>query len=139
MDKLYWHELDFIFSHQIMHIIYGHIWRPEDLTGDNYHFASYILINRILEKSGFTDERYTHLGYVYRAIPSVHKDVSKLTLEEIYDYLPYSLYMFDDRTRNRFLADNDSFWGKKDDNGKLGILILDIPELEGMLRKEEIL
>ena len=136
-DKLYPAEMDFILSHQIMHIIYGHIWRQEDLAGDNYHFACDILINRLLEMNGFFEDRYTHLGYLYRAIPSVRMDVSKLTPEEIYDYLPYRLTMFDERTRNRFLADNDSFWDKKNDNGQAGILIVDIPEPEGMLRKKD--
>ena len=48
VDKLYTYELDYILCHQIMHIIYGHIWRPIDREGDNYHFASDILIKFFL-------------------------------------------------------------------------------------------
>lgn len=74
LDKLYSYELDFILCHQIMHIIYGHIWRPPDLAGDNYHFACDVQINRMLQNYGY-DRDYPHLGYTYRYIPSVNRDV----------------------------------------------------------------
>ena len=48
VDKLYDYELDYILCHQIMHIICGHIWRPYDREGDDYHFACDKLINSLL-------------------------------------------------------------------------------------------
>ncbi len=134
VDKLYQHELDYILCHQIMHIICGQIWRPYGFAGDDYHFACDILINVLLSNIGFGEERYAHLGYVYRTIPSVDKDLSELTPEEIHDSLPYSLYVFDDRTRSKFLPDCDLWWDQKEDNGLSGEMILDLPEMEGMLK-----
>ena len=87
------------------------------------------------EMDRLLDER---VGYLIKEFKS-NQAASHLLdgIEEIYDYLPYRLTMFDERTRNRFLADNDSFWDKKNDNGQAGILIVDIPEPEGMLRKKD--
>ena len=134
IDKLHWHELDYILCHQIMHLIQGHIWRETDLAGDNYHFACDILVNVILERWGFTEERYAHLGYVYKTIPASSADPLDMTPEQICAAIPYNLYAFDDRTRNRFLPDTDSWWDLKEDCGLYGELILDTPDLVGWLR-----
>lgn len=137
VDKLYGYELDYILCHQIMHIIYGDIWRPYDREGDNYHFACDILTNLNLYKCGFTSDRYPHLGEVHLKIPGENINPIELSAEEILEMLPYNLYMFDDKVRNRFLMDNDLYWSHKDDIGNLGEIILDIPEMEGMLKEEE--
>ena len=137
VDKLYDHELDYILCHQIMHIIYGHLWRPYDREGADYHFACDILINSLLMNCGFVEDRYAHLGNVYRRVPRNDKSPMELTPEEIYEDLPYSLYVFDERTRSKFLIDSDIWWNEKSDNGSLGEIILDLPELDGMLRENK--
>lgn len=134
IDKLYEYELDFILCHQIMHIIHEHIWRPIDLTGDTYHFACDIYINSLLADLGFDEEKYPHLGHVYRHIPGIPPHSNELTPEEIYNSLPYSLYVFDERTRSKFLADSDNWWGKQEYVGDGFELILDIPEHESLVR-----
>ncbi len=137
VDKLYEHELDYILCHQIMHIIYGHIWRPYDREGDDYHFACDILIHSLLTDCGFTQERYAHFGYVYRKIPSKNKSVDEMTPEEIFEELPYSLYSFDERTRSKFLMDEELWWNEKDDFGSSGEVVLDLPEMDSVLRAKE--
>ena len=134
VDKLYTYELDFILCHQIMHIIYGHIWRPIDREGDNYHFACDILINTGLYNCGFTDNRYPHLGEIQRKIPGENIDVSEMTAEEIYTLLPYNLYILDERVRSKFLLDNDLYWSEQDDSGALGEIVLDIEDMDGILK-----
>ena len=136
LDKLYDGEIDYILCHQVMHIIYGHIWRPFDLAGDNYHFACDIAINNKLAKSGLLKDSFSHLGYMYRSIPSVNKDVADMTPQAIYEMLPYSLYLFDERTRSRYLSDSEIWWDEKDDIGVSCELILDLPDAEGILRDE---
>lgn len=135
VDKLYWHELDYILCHQILHIVHGHIWRPFDLAGDDYHFACDIFINATLWDAGFLEDKYAHLGYVYRVIPGVQENPAAMTPARIHDEIPYSLYSFDDRTRSKFLPDTDAWWDQKDDNGYGREIVLDLPDLEGMLRK----
>lgn len=137
IDKLYEPELDYILCHQIMHIIYGHIWRPYDREGFDYHFAYDIKINAILTDYGFTEERYAHLGYIYRKVPSEDYDPAEMTPEEIFDDLPYSLCVFDDNIRDKFLLDSDLWWNQKDDTGESGEIIIDLPELDGMLREKK--
>lgn len=137
VDKLYDNELDYLLCHQIMHIIYGHLWRPYDREGDDYHFACDIRINTLLMNYGFDKDRYAHLGNVYRRIPGVDKSPAEMTPEEIYEDLPYSLYVFDERTRSKFLIDSDIRWNDKADNGSLGEIIIDLPELDGMLRENK--
>ena len=137
VDKLYDRELDYILCHQIMHIIYGHLWRPYDREGDDYHFACDILINTLLMNCGFYEDQYAHLGNVYRKVPSKDNSPAEMTPEEIYEDLPYSLYVFEERTRSKFLIDSDAWWNEKADDGSRGEIILDLPELDGMLRESK--
>ena len=135
LERLYPNELDYILCHQVLHIVFGHIWRPNDLAGEDYHFACDIQINLRLTELGFDKERYPHLGAVHRSIPGDrHTELSALTEQQIYELLPYSLYLFDERTRSKFLPDSDCFWSLREDVGLEGELILDLPEMEGMLR-----
>ncbi len=136
VDKLYEYELDYILCHQIMHIIYQHIWRPYDLEGDNYHFACEILINSNLHNCGFKDVRFPHLGEIYLKIPGEDINVTEMSAGEIFEILPYNLYMFDEKTRSKFLVDNDNWWSQKEDRGTDGEIIIDIPEKESLLRPE---
>ncbi len=137
IDKLYDYELDYILCHQIMHIIHGHIWRPFDREGDDYHFACDILVNALLGDCGFIEERYAHLGNIYCKVPNSNKKPSEMTPEEIFADLPYSLYSFEERIRSKFLMDNDLWWNEKNDSGKSGEIIIDLPELDSWLREKK--
>lgn len=137
VDKLYEYELDYMLCHQIMHITAEHIWRPEDCAGDNYHFACDIWINSNLAECGFTEERYPHLGEVHCKIPGKDLEIGNMSVQEIYDNLPYDLYILDDRARNRILADSDFLWDRKDDSGSLGEVVVDISDKDGILKEDE--
>lgn len=112
LEKLTERELDYILCHQIMHIAYGNIFRHEKFKGAEYHFACDIYINSLLYQIGFKDEKYSHLGYVYRQIPGTEEAPSKLTIEEIYNLYPYNLVFLSEEQRNTYLPDNDYCWGK---------------------------
>lgn len=135
-DKLYEDELEYILCHQIMHIVCGDIWRPDDREGDNYHFACDIRVNSYLTNHGFKKERYPHLGEVHIKVPGEYVNLANLSAEEIFEILPYNLSVFDDKIRSKFLMDNDLWWSQKEDLGKSGELILDIPEMEGLLKAQ---
>ena len=137
-DKLYDHEWDYILCHQIMHIILGHIWRAYDRQGDDYHFACDILINTLLTEYAFTAENYPHLGNIYRKIPGSNKDPSELSAEQIFELLPYTLYSFDERTRSKFIIDSDLWWNKDDNTGTCCEILIDIPDLDGILKEKKI-
>ena len=137
VEKLYCDELDYILCHQIVHILCGHIWIPIDRKGDDYHFACDIATNLIMAELGFEEERYSHLGNVYRKIPSEECEPIDITVEEIYSRIPYSLYLFDAKTRSKYLMDDDLWWSQRDDNGESGEIILDIVEDDCLAKDEE--
>lgn len=130
LEKLYEKELDYILCHQILHIVCGHIWRDRDLAGDDYHFACDIFLNLILEDYGYDEEKYPHLGYIYRKM-SGSVDFHDKTPLEIRDWLPFSLRVFDEATKSRFLKDSEYWWDFKDDNGSAGEIIIDLPDITG--------
>ena len=132
LEKLYEKELDYILCHQILHIVCGHIWRDRDLSGDDYHFACDIFLNLILEDYGYDEEKYPHLGYIYRKM-SGSIDFRDKTPLEIRDWLPYSLKVFDEPTRSKFIKDSEYWWDFKDDDGNAGEIIIDLPEITGRL------
>lgn len=132
IEKLNYHELDYILCHQVLHIVCGHIWQSRDVAGDDYHFACDIFLNLILENYGFDKNRYPHLGYAYGQI-SNSIDFRDKSPEEICERLPYSLYIFNEEIRSKFLVDNSCWWDQKNDNGEAGEVIIDLPELTGRL------
>lgn len=134
LEKLYEKEIDYILCHQVLHIVCGHIWRDRDLSGDDYHFACDIFLNLILENYGYDEDKYPHLGYIYRNI-SGSIDFHDKTPLEIRDWLPYSLKVFDETTRSRFIKDSEYWWDFKDDDGSAGEIIIDLPEITGRLNE----
>ncbi len=132
LEKLYDKEIDYILCHQILHIVCGHIWREQELAGYDYHFACDIFVNLILEDYGYNEDKYSHLGYIYREM-SGSIDFHDKTPLEIRDWLPFSLKVFDEATRSRFIKDSECWWDFKDDDGSTGEIIIDLPKITGRL------
>lgn len=129
VDKLYIHELDFVLCHVLMHIVTGDIWRERDLCGDDYHLACDIQNNALMMQIGFPETRYPHLGAVQYKVPGNRIPPEDLNKDQIKLLLPFSLYMFEDRIRNKYLPDNDYFWNDKSEWSYDGTLILDEPDI----------
>lgn len=136
IEKLYSDEIEYILIHQILHIVHGHIWCQRDVSGADYHYACDIFINLLLEDTKYRVDRYPHLGDLYRKI-SDSIDIHGKTPEEIQENIPYSLYIFNEQVRSKFIVDSDEFWDKKKDNGQLGEIIIDLPEIEGKLNSKK--
>lgn len=127
LDKLTTYELQFVLCHQMMHIVLGDIWRTPSMKGDEYHRAYDIVANRQLMRLGWRVNSLTHLGKLQYDIPQCDRKLDNLTAAEIFDLFPFKLYMLDDRTRSRYMADTDLYWDFKyiDGDGEDGVLILD--------------
>ena len=57
-------EIDFILSHELMHIALKHIDRPAYYYGDRYHFAADIVANGHLNVLGWNYEKIAHVGKI---------------------------------------------------------------------------
>lgn len=129
ISKLYPNELDFILCHQIMHIVNGDIWRSRGLAGDDYHRACDIYNNRQLMSVGWNVNSFTHLGKLQYEIPIFRGNIEELSPKEVFNLLPYSLFVLDERTRKRYMTDSDLYWDYKEGSFIDGIVILDVPEM----------
>lgn len=130
LDKLSFYETQFVICHQIMHIVYGDIWRDSFMQGDDYHRAFDVIVNDVLIKMGWRDSMFSHLGKLqYKLKSTVYEDIDLLTVEEIYEMFPFKLSQLDEAAKNRYMADSDYWWDHKDDEGESGIIILDIPKM----------
>ncbi len=131
IEKLYDYELDYILSHQIMHIVFGHIWRTHDLAGESFHYTCDIFVNSLLFECGFEDEKYPHFGKV--KIKNSHDLTNPVELPKEKHILPFGFHLLDEKARSKFFFDSDIYWDKTD-NGYLGDMILDTHESESLVR-----
>ena len=124
LDKLSPDEVDYIFCHQVMHILQGDIWRSRELADINYHHACDIVLNNHLRAYGFEAQRYPHIGTVLFEPLLCAKEIEPFTPMNCYQNLMYSLYAFDERTRKKYILDEDTCWDWKQDIGLTGTLII---------------
>lgn len=124
LQKLGEVELDFILSHQLMHIALGHIDRPAYYYGDRYHLAADIVANGKLSEFGWKYEKLTGIGKIRceTFFPSVHG--AFLSSVEAIKYIPTDPSVMDSNQRRQFMIDTDSCWNRKTDAGENGIIVL---------------
>ncbi len=131
LDKLREYELDYLLCHQVMHIVNGDIWSESE--GETYHWACDILLNVKLEELGFNLSSCTHLGFLHSEIP-VGVSAEGLSAEEIFLRLPYDLRIFDERLKNRYLADGSDCWNGKYRVGKDAVTVLEANSLDSFFK-----
>ncbi len=130
LDKLYEYELDFLFCHQILHILLGHVFEHPELVDDNRHLACDIKVNAMLYKLGFTKEKYPHLGDVHRRYNGSIEQAAKADVQEIYEDFIFDIYAFDERLRRRYSCDSCDYWYFKEKAEKEQVLIIDFPDID---------
>lgn len=117
-------ELDFILSHELMHIRLGHIERPAYYLGDRYHLAADIVANGKLSTYGWNYEKIPHIGKIRceTFFPVVHG--SEIESVEAVKYVPIDPSVLEPAKRRQFMIDSDLWWDRKEDRGETGIIIL---------------
>lgn len=138
IDKLTPYEMQFVLCHQIMHIVCGDIWRNEAYKGDEYHRAYDVIANDQLLQMGWNERMLTHLGKLQYTVPHSRYKIEEMSMLEIFDLFPFKLYMLDERTRSRYMADTDYWWDYKEDVGDDGVVILDVPKLTAYSEKQAV-
>lgn len=112
LTKLKDDEMDFVFCHQIMHILCEDIWRPEAYAFSNYHYACDLKINSVLLIDGAFGYSLSNSGKVQHTIPGIDVAPKDMTIEEILSYMVFDLDSFDYGLRKKYLIDSDVYWGK---------------------------
>ena len=113
-------EIDFILSHELMHIALKHIDRPAYYYGDRYHFAADIVANGHLNVLGWNYEKIAHVGKIrYETyLPTMHG--SKVTAIYAMRYTPIDPAVFETNKRKQLLIDSDEWWNRKGDSAHTG-------------------
>ena len=78
---------------------------------------------------GWNVNSFTHLGKLQYEIPIFRGNIEELSPKEVFNLLPYSLFVLDERTRKRYMTDSDLYWDYKEGSFIDGIVILDVPEM----------
>lgn len=124
LQKLASKELDFILSHQLMHLALGHIERPDYYRGDRYHLAADIVANGKLTVLGWRYEKIPHIGKVRMEtfFPSLSGET--ITSIEAIKCIPIDPSVMKPAQRRQFMIDSEEWWGKKEDRGEDGTIVL---------------
>ncbi|NLL75655.1 MAG: hypothetical protein GX235_00160 [Clostridiales bacterium] len=117
-------EIDFILSHELMHIKLGHIERPAYYLGDRYHLAADIVANGKLNTYGWNYVKIPHIGKIrYETyLPTVSGALIEST--EAVRYIPIDPSTLGPAKRRQFMIDSDQWWDRKDDRGESGTIVL---------------
>lgn len=117
-------ELDFMLSHQLMHISLGHINRHRYYKGDRFHLACDIVANSNLSAYGWTEEKLPHIGKIYTKTFFPQVEGRTLTAEEAHYCVPFDPAALKKGVRRNYMIDSEYGWDMKHDRGENGIIVL---------------
>lgn len=124
LQKLRPIELDFILSHQLMHIALGHIDRPKYYTGDRFHLACDIVANSNLELLGWQYDNLPHIGRIFYETFFPAQAGRSLTAQEALACVPFDPATMKPSVRRNYMIDSESWWDRKTDRGENGVIVL---------------
>ena len=111
LSKIKDEEMDFVFCHQIMHILCEDIWRSEMYAYSNYHYACDLKINSMLLEEGIFGYSLSASGKIQHELPGIEASPKEMTIDEILANLIFDLDSFDYALRKKYLIDSDVYWG----------------------------
>jgi len=124
LQKLKHTELDFILSHQLMHIALGHIDRPKYYTGDRFHLACDIVANSHLELLGWNYDKLPHIGKIFHETFYPAKEGRSLTAQEAFACVPFDPAVMRPGIKRSYMIDSENWWDRKTDCGENGEIVL---------------
>lgn len=117
-------ELDFMISHQLMHITLGHIDRPKYYVGARFHLACDIVANSHLELLGWRYEKLSNVGKIYCETFFPAKVGRTLTAQEALECVPFDPATIKGAAGLKYTIDSEEMWDLKDDRGERGVIVL---------------
>lgn len=124
LQKLGHTELDFMLSHQLMHIVLGHVERPKYYTGDRFHLACDIVANSHLELLGWKYEKLPHVGKIFHETFFPEREGRSMTAQEALKCVPFDPALMKPALRRNYMIDSEMWWDKKSDRGETGEIVL---------------
>ncbi len=124
LQKLGHRELDFILSHQLMHIVLGHVERPRYYTGDRFHLACDIVANSYLELLGWKYDKLPHIGKIFHETFYPAQVGRLLTAQEALACIPFDPALMKPEIRRSYMIDSEIWWDRKSDQGENGEIVL---------------
>ena len=124
LQKLGNRELDFMLSHQLMHITLGHINRPKYYTGDRFHLACDIVANSHLELFGWKYDKLPYIGKIYHETFFPEEEGRNMTAQEALPCIPFDPALMKPSIRRNYMIDSEMWWDKKSDFGQNGEIVL---------------
>lgn len=124
LQKMGHTELDFILSHQLMHIALGHIERPKYYKGDRFHLACDIVANSYLELLGWNYDKLPHIGKIYHETFFPAKEGRSMTSQEALLCIPFDPALMKPEIRRNYMIDSEIWWDRTEDCGESGEIIL---------------
>lgn len=124
LNKLSDFALDFALGHQLMHIKLGHIDRSMLFQGDRYHLACDIIANANLVPYGLVADSIPGIGKIFTETFFPKMDGTTLSAEEAFDMVPFDPATLKKGQRDRYMIDDESWWGKSHDSSDSGIVVL---------------
>lgn len=124
MQKLGDIELDFILSHQLMHMALGHIERPKYYKGERFHLACDIVANSHLEVLGWKYDKLPHIGRIFYETFFPAKEGRSMTSQEALKCVPFDPATMAPAVRRNYMIDSEEWWDQKEDCGERGIVVL---------------
>lgn len=117
-------SLDFMMSHQLMHIYLGHIHRPAFYKGFRFHLACDIIANSNLCKLGWDMEQMPGVGIIYHKTFYPAHEGADLMPEEAFAQIPMDPATLSPSARKRYAIDSDAYWEHGERSNGEEILIL---------------
>ncbi len=113
IQKLSNFEIDYILSHEVIHVVLGDTKRPAFLCGDRFHHACDIIACSVMRDRGWSCEKLQHIGNLTHRTYFPGHEGNELEPLEAYREVPFDPSAMSPAERRKFQIDSDQFWGGK--------------------------
>lgn len=124
LQKIDGKALDFMLSHQLMHIKEEHIEREKYYQGDRFHLGCDVIANARLYKMGFEYEKLPGVGNIITETFYPRYSGENVDVYEAFEGIPFDPATMTNGQRRTYMIDTDLMWDKKDDRGECGVIVL---------------
>ncbi len=124
LQKIENNALDFMLSHQLMHIDLEHIDREKYYRGDRFHLGCDVVANAQLYEMGFEYEKLPGVGNIFTETFYPCYSGKVIDAYEAFEGIPFDPATMTKGQRRTYMIDTDLMWDKKEDRGEGGVIVL---------------